>query len=154
MLVFLGEPKSSSFFWRRDLIQRKAPLEIENMYGGTVALLAAAVAFTAAERRRMVAAVAVILFVVGGWAQTNLFLPYYGSSIPLAWWLITIGMALVMFMTARPRAVPALLVLTATLFGATHVPPRGPLGMLCLLGAAVFGPRAEQQRDSEMRNNP
>jgi hypothetical protein len=110
-----------------------------------IAMLSAAVAFTAQHRRRLVAALAVVLFVVGGWAQTDLFLPSLGLTIPIAWWLITLGLGLAMFLLAKPRVPATLLVLSGTLFGASHVFPTGPLGMLCFLGAAVYTKLVEQK---------
>ena len=103
-----------------------------------IAMLAAAVALTNADRRRWAGLVAVILFVVGGWAQTNLFLPSLGMTVPLTWWLIAVGMSLSMFLVAKPRVPAAMLVLSAVFFGASHVSPTGPLGMLCFLVAAIF----------------
>ena len=91
-----------------------------------VGMLAAAVAWTNVDRRRIAALVAVILFVVGGWAQTNLFLPSFGMTIPLTWWLIVAGMGLSMFVVAKPRIPAALLVLSSVFFGASHVSPTGP----------------------------
>jgi hypothetical protein len=58
--------------------------------------------------------------------------------IPLSWWLIVAAMGVATFLLAKPRIPAALLVLSAALFGASHVPPTGPLGMLCFLGAVVF----------------
>jgi len=103
-----------------------------------IALLATAVAFTAPERRRHAAVLAIVLFVVGGWARGQFFLGPDGTSITAAWWLVTLGAALAMSAVAKPRSIPALLTLAALLFGATHVPPTGPLGASCFLGAAVL----------------
>ncbi len=103
-----------------------------------IAMLSAAVAVTASDRRRLIAGVAVVIFVIGGWAQTNLFLPSQGLHIPIAWWLITMGLGLAMFVMGKPRIPGTLLVLSGALFGASHVTPTGPLGMLCFLGAAVY----------------
>ncbi len=103
-----------------------------------IAMLSAAVAFTDADRRSAVALVAVLIFALGGWAQTHLFLTSRGLTIPVSWWLITIGMGLAMFVIGKPRSTAALLALSASLFGASHVTPTGPLGMLCFLGAAAY----------------
>ena len=103
-----------------------------------IAMLSAAVALTASNRRRPVAVLAVVIFLIGGWAQTNLFLPSQGMTIPISWWLITIGMGLAMFVMAKPRGPATLLVLSGALFGASHVAPTGPLGMLCFVAAAVY----------------
>jgi hypothetical protein len=100
-------------------------------------MLATAVAFTDRERRRMAIVLAVVLFVIGGWARTHLFPASSDSSIPAAWWLITIGMGFAMLTMIRPRIPAALLVLSGSLFGASHVSPTGPLGTLCFLGAAI-----------------
>ena len=103
-----------------------------------IAMLSTAVAVTTSDRRRLVAVLAIVLFLIGGWAETNLFLPSRGLMIPVAWWLITIGMGLAIFVLGKPRIPATLLVLAGTLFGASHVVPTGPLGMLCFLGAAVY----------------
>jgi hypothetical protein len=112
-----------------------------------VAMLGAAVALTMPERRKLAATVAVLLFPVGGWARASLFLASDGMSIRPAWWLVTFGLALVMFLVCRPRMPAALLVLAGSLFGALHVPPTGPLGAACFLAAALwvqFGRRSPQ----------
>jgi hypothetical protein len=103
-----------------------------------IAMLAATVAFTAPERRRLVAVLALISFPIGGWARTNLFLAPDGVTITPAWWMVTIGMGLVMFLVGKPRVTGALLPLSGALFGAMHVTPTGPLGAACLLGAAMY----------------
>jgi hypothetical protein len=43
-----------------------------------------------------------------------------------------------MFAVGRPRSVAGLLTLAAFLFGATHVPPTGPLGATCFFVAVVL----------------
>jgi hypothetical protein len=103
-----------------------------------IAMLAAAVAFTTPDRRRLVAVFALISFPVGGWARTNLFLARDGVTITSAWWMVTIGVGLVMFLIGKPRATGALLPLSGALFGALHVTPTGPLGAACFLGAALY----------------
>ena len=102
-----------------------------------IAMLAAATAFTAPERRRTTAVVSLIIFMAGGWAMENLFLPHPGAT-PLLWWVISLGSGLLIFAVSKPRIVPSLLVLAGSLFGAAHVPPTGPLAMLCFLIAAGF----------------
>jgi len=59
------------------------------------------------------------------------------SATP-AWWLATLASGVVMLVIAKPRVATALLTLAALLFGAAHVPPTGPLGALCFLGAALL----------------
>jgi hypothetical protein len=103
-----------------------------------IAMLAAAVAFTYEDRRRVMAVLAIVLFLIGGWAQTHLFPTASDMTIPLTWWLIVLGMGLMTFLIAKPRVPTTLLVLSAALFGASHVPPTGPLGMLCFLAAAGY----------------
>ena len=103
-----------------------------------IAMLAASVAFADANRRRIAAVAAVIIFGLGGWAQVHLFLPAVGGPIPALWWIVTIFNALLVFLFVRPRIPTTLLTLAALLFGASHVTPTGPLGMLCLLTAAIY----------------
>jgi hypothetical protein len=102
-----------------------------------IAMLSAAVALTRRERRRLALFAAIIAFVIGGWAETNLFLPSRGH-VPLSWWLLTLSMAAVMFFVSRPALAPTLLVLAGSFFGAAHIPPTGPLGAACFLAAAVL----------------
>jgi hypothetical protein len=113
-------------------------LAVSGSIAWVIALLAAAVAVTSPERRRLTAMVAALVFLVGGWARGNLFFAADGVSIRPAWWLITLGAAGAMFAVGRPRSVAGLLTLAAFSFGATHVPPTGPLGAACLLAAAVL----------------
>ena len=103
-----------------------------------IAMLAAAAAFTHSERRRLMTVLAVVSFLIVGWAQTHLFPTASNMPIPLGWWLIVLGMGVVTFLIAKPRVPTTLLVLSAALFGASHVPPTGPLGMLCFLVAAGY----------------
>ena len=103
-----------------------------------IAMLAATVAFTRPNRRRLVAVIALISFPIGGWARTNLFLAPDGVTITPAWWMVTIGMGLVMFLIGKPRVTGALLPLSGALFGAMHVTPTGPLGAACFFGAAAY----------------
>ena len=91
-----------------------------------IAMLSAAVAHTRPERRRLAASVAIATFPVGGWAETNLFLPSRGH-VPLSWWLVTAGIGAAIFLASRAAA-PTLLALAGSLFGAAHNPPTGPLG--------------------------
>jgi hypothetical protein len=103
-----------------------------------IGMLAAAVAFTRPERRRLMTALAIGFFLITGWSQTHLFPNASDIPIPLSWWLIVVLMGVATFLIAKPRVPAALLVLAAALFGASHVPPTGPLGMLCFLGAAAY----------------
>ena len=84
------------------------------------------------------AVIALISFPVGGWARTNLFLAPDGVTITSAWWMVTIGLGLVMLLIGKPRATGALLPLSGALFGALHVTPTGPLGAACFLVAALY----------------
>jgi hypothetical protein len=49
-----------------------------------------------------------------------------------------LGLAAGLGAACRPRAPAVLLGLAAGLFGAQHVPPTGPLGLLCLAAAAAY----------------
>jgi hypothetical protein len=103
-----------------------------------VAMLAAAVALTDTRRRNAAAVAAIVLFAVGGWARTNIFMKPDMMTIRPEWWLVTLGMAVLMFLVARPHIPAALLVLAGALFGAFHPPPTGPLGAICFLAAAAY----------------
>ncbi len=103
-----------------------------------IGMLAVAVAFTRPERRRLMTLLVTVFFVIVGWGQTHLFPTASDMAIPLSWWLIVASMGVVTFLVAKPRVPTALLVLSAALFGASHVPPTGPLGMLCFLAAAAY----------------
>jgi hypothetical protein len=102
-----------------------------------IAMLAMVVAFTP-ERRSRIVLIALIVFIAGGWARTNLFLAADGMTIRSAWWLVTAAMALLIFAVAEARMTGALLVLAGALFGASQVPPTGPLGAACFLAAALY----------------
>ena len=101
-------------------------------------MLAATVAFTRPDRQRLVAVIALISLPVGGWARTSLFLARDGVTITSAWWMVTIGVGLVMFLIGKPRVTGALLSLSGALFGAQHVTPTGPLGAACFWAAALY----------------
>jgi hypothetical protein len=113
-------------------------LSVAGSIAWVIALLSAAVAATAPERRRPAAIAAVAIFLAGGWARTHLFTGAGGMSGTPAWWLTTLASGVVMLVIAKPGVVTALLTLAALLFGAAHVPPTGPLGALCFLGAALL----------------
>ena len=66
----------------------------------------------------------------------RLFQVHGSTDIQPVWWLVTIATAAAMAAAARPRAAPALLVLAGALFGASHVPPTGPMDAACFLVAA------------------
>ena len=102
----------------------------------TIAMLSAAVAFTVQERRWLVTLLSVIVFLVIGWARTNLISPDSGA-ISFAWWLVLIAVGLVVFIAAKPSIPAALLTLAGALFGAAHPMPTGPFGLACFLGAAI-----------------
>ena len=120
-------------FWTSDLLQVLVPIA---SIAWIISLLAAIVAFTDPTRRKLIVMILAILFIVNGWARTNLFNTPDGG-ITLAWWLVTVGSALVLLAVGKPRVPSALLFLAASLFGAMHVPPTGPLGMLCFVGAVA-----------------
>ena len=103
----------------------------------TIAMLASVLAFTPAGRPRTTAAVvALVAFAAQGWARGTLFSP---DGLPTtAWWGVAIASIIAMSLAARPRIVAALLTAAATLFGAMHTPPTGPLGALCFVAAAAL----------------
>jgi hypothetical protein len=103
-----------------------------------IGILAAAVAFTIPERRPLVATTAFALFVVTGWARGSIFQTADGMTIRSVWWLVTLGSSILMFLIGKPRVPGALLTLAGILFGAMHVPPTGPLGVACFIGAAAY----------------
>jgi hypothetical protein len=74
-------------------------------------MLAAAVAFTIPERRPLVATTAFALFVVTGWARGSIFQNADGMTIRSAWWLVTLGIGILMFLIGKPRVPGALLTL-------------------------------------------
>lgn len=103
-----------------------------------VAMLAATVAFAAPDRQRLTAILVVVFFLINGWARNNLFQGSDGVSIRPAWWLVTLATSGVMILVSRPRITAGALTLSASLFGAAHVTPTGPLGAACFLLAALY----------------
>jgi hypothetical protein len=100
----------------------------------TIAMLSAAIVLAVPKRRRLVAVVSLIIFFVIGWARGNL-MSADGATISLAWWLVLAAVGLAMLAVSKPRVPCTLLVLAATLFGAAHTMPTGPLGLACFFGA-------------------
>jgi hypothetical protein len=98
----------------------------------SIAMLSASVTFTERARRRWAAPGAAIAFAVMGVAINVLGVGTMG------WWLCAAGTGLLLFVLARPRLPAALLALSGALFGSTHVPPIGPLGLACFLIAALL----------------
>jgi hypothetical protein len=103
-----------------------------------IAMLAATVAFSTPDRRRLTAVLAVVFFLVNEWARSNLFQGPDGVSIRPAWWFVTLATSAVMILVSKPRITAGALTLSASLFGATHVTPTGPLGAACFLVAALY----------------
>jgi hypothetical protein len=111
-----------------------------------IAMTSAAVAFTFPKQRRLAAITGVVIFVIGGWARTDIFLAADGGTIRAAWWLVTLGMAAIMFVVCRPRALAALLLLAGAFSGAAHTPPTGPVGVACFICAAAYIEMAKRKR--------
>jgi hypothetical protein len=127
------EPIVTSY-WNSGII---VALGVIGSIAWTIAMLSAGIALTVRDRRSLVAVCSILVFCVIGWARTNLMSPD-GATISLAWWLVTVAVGLVMFIVGKPRLPAALLTLSATLFGAAHPWPTGPLGLACFLGAAIY----------------
>jgi hypothetical protein len=104
------------------VIYRLAPV---SSIAWVAAMLAAAVALNDPGRRNAAGVAAIVLFAVGGWARTNIFLAPDGMTIRPEWWLVTLGMAVVMFLIARPR-IPAALLSPAPCSGRTTLRRPGP----------------------------
>jgi hypothetical protein len=86
-----------------------------------------------AERRGRVLAVllGICALALTGWGVAN------DAPGSLPWWIGVLAIALVAFLAVRPRLIASMLLLAAMLFGTSHVVPYGPLGMACLLTAAI-----------------
>lgn len=136
----LSPEQSTTFKPTIDAFWNSAPLTATAVVGSiawAIAMLSTAVALTVAARRKLMAGLAFVIFFAVGWARSNFVSPD-GSTIGWAWWLIVVGMGLVMLIAGKPRAPAALLTLAGALFSASHAPPTGPLAMACFLGAAAY----------------
>ena len=136
----LSPDQSAAFKPTVDAFWNGAPLVATAIVGSIawfVAMLASAVALTDHDRRKMMGWIAVVLFFVGGWARTTFVSPS-GTTIALAWWLIVVAIGIIFFIAGKPRLPGALLTLSGLLFSVSHIPPTGPLAMVCFLGAAVY----------------
>ncbi|HYS11931.1 MAG TPA: hypothetical protein VEN28_01370 [Burkholderiaceae bacterium] len=98
----------------------------------SLAMFCAAVAFTDRSRKIAVAVLSLFAFLAIGWGfSTSTF-----GTFP--WWIAVVTIAALGLALGRPRGPSALLIVSGVLFGTLHVPPFGPLGMLCFLAAALW----------------
>jgi hypothetical protein len=98
----------------------------------SVALLAAAVAHSDPRRRVVTTIIGVSALAVNAWAAPG---GHVGAPV---WWGAVAAVGAIALLVGRPRLPVGMLILAAVLFGATHVPPFGPLGMLCFVTAAAW----------------
>jgi hypothetical protein len=106
----------------------------------SIAMYSAAIAFTDKGRRLPLAIVCGVAFAVVGWGMGNFT---FGTA---AWWIAVAIVGAAALAIGSPRGPSALLILSAMFFGTLHVPPYGPLGMLCFLAAAVWLTVSASQR--------
>src|SRR5262249_5381836 len=105
-------------FWNNDLLMT---LAIVGSILWTISMLTAAVAFTDPPRRWIALAGAILVFCVTGWARSNIFFAADNMTITLNWWLVAIGVAVVMFLICKPSIPGGFFTLAGILFGASHV---------------------------------
>src|SRR5262249_17329273 len=95
-------------------------------------MFSAAVALTEKSRKLAVTALCAVTFAVVAWGV------YTAHTRTLPWWLVIAVIGVVAIAVGRPRGPNAMLILSGAFFGTAHVPPFGPLGMLCFLAAVVW----------------
>jgi hypothetical protein len=122
-------------FWNNDLLMAIA---IIGSIFWTISTLFAALAFTDSSRRWMAVVAAIIVFCASGWARSNIFFAPDNMTITHSWWFVTAGTAALMFLVCKPSVPGGFFTLAGTLFGASHVVPTGPLGMLCFFIGAAY----------------
>jgi len=115
-------------FWNNQTSQM---LAIIGSMAWTIAMGASAVSF-ARMRRVAAVALAIAASVYTGWGASS---GAYGS---LLWWAGIGLIAAASLLLVRPALPYTLLVLAGILLGTAHIPPFGPLAMICFLGAAAF----------------
>jgi hypothetical protein len=115
-----------------------------------VAMSASAVSF-AESRRGAAIALGVLAGAFTGWGySTNLF-----GTLP--WWIGVAVIASISLIVVRPAFPSTLLILGGILFGTTHIPPFGPLGMACFVVAAAalqFVPRSLHMAELATASRP
>jgi len=99
-------------------------------WGLSMSLLA--VSFTEPKRRPFVLILGLLGGAISGWGYST---STFGT---LPWWIAVGLVGAICFFVARPSLPATLLVLSGILFGTTHVPPYGPLGMLCFVLAVLL----------------
>jgi hypothetical protein len=97
-----------------------------------ISLTACAIAVAEPKRRLPLVAVGLLAGAVPAWGHAA---STFGS---LPWWIAAGAVYVLALVVARPSMPVALLFMTGLLFGTTHVPPYGPLGMACFVVASAL----------------
>jgi len=127
--------------WNNDLLMA---LAVIGSIFWTISMLTAALAFTDSSRRWMAVVAAIVVFCLTGWARSNIFFAADNITITHNWWFVTAGAGVLMLLVCKPSIPGGFFTLAGVLFGASHVVPTGPLGMLCfLIGAISVRPRSK-----------
>lgn len=99
--------------------------------GWQVGVLAAALALSHPSRSRLLVMLLTLGVVLSGvWSLLTGF-------VSIAWWVIVLMLSITLGLASVPRLAVTFLVLASLLFGASHVPPFGPLGLTCFFVAVL-----------------
>ena len=106
-------------------------LAVLGSLGWEIGLLAAAIAISRPNNFRLpVIILSVIAIVFYLWSLVG------GIGTPI-WWTIVLAISILFGLVLKPRLPVSLLILASFLFGASHTPPFGPLGIACFFLAAL-----------------
>jgi len=106
-------------------------LAVLGSLGWEIGLLAAAIAISRPNNFRLpitILSIVAILFYL--WSLVG------GIGTPI-WWTIVLIISILFGLVLKPRLPVGLLILASFLFGASHTPPFGPLGIACFFLAAL-----------------
>jgi hypothetical protein len=106
-------------------------LAIAGSVAWSTSMFAIAVHFAEANRRPVLI---VFSLLAGAFIGIGYSMQIFGT---LPWWIGVALIGLIAFVLGRPSLPTSMLILSGVLFGTTHVVPFGPLGMACLLVAAI-----------------
>jgi hypothetical protein len=111
--------------------------------GWQVGMIAMALALSRSGKSRPLVVVLVVGCVLFGlWSSLS-------GVVTVVWWIGAIALAIALGLVLTPHLPTLCLVLAALLFGVSHIPPFGPLGMTCFFVAILQLEFFEEQKKGE-----